>query len=60
MMVTLLPAAGAGYFASLLGFGGWLAPLVLHVIWGLSLGAIYGIESNRGMESPTSRSHAKA
>ena len=42
MMATLLSAAGAGIFANLLGFGGWLAPFVPHVIWGVSLGTCYG------------------
>lgn len=42
MMVLLMPPAGAGWFAANLGYGAPLAALVLHVIWGASLGAIYG------------------
>lgn len=41
MMVLLMPPAGAGWFAANLGYGAPLAALVLHVIWGISLGLIY-------------------
>lgn len=41
MMVTLLPAAGAGFFGAGLGWGAPLSALILHWIWGFSLGVIY-------------------
>ena len=41
MMVLLMPPAGAGWFAARLGYGAPLAALVLHLIWGFSIGAIY-------------------
>lgn len=42
MMVLLMPPAGAGWFGANLGYGAPLAALVLHFIYGFSLGAIYG------------------
>lgn len=42
MMVLLLPPAGAGWFGANLGYGAPLAALVLHIIYGFTLGAIYG------------------
>ena len=42
MMVLLMPPAGAGWFGANLGYGAPLAALVLHIIYGFSLGAIYG------------------
>jgi uncharacterized membrane protein YagU involved in acid resistance len=47
MMVLLLPAAGAGFFGVKLGYGAPLATLVLHLIWGFSLGLIYGFLTPR-------------
>lgn len=42
MMLVLMPAAGAGFFGALLGYGAPLAALVLHLIYGFSLGAFFG------------------
>ncbi|MGE3280044.1 MAG: DUF6789 family protein [Alphaproteobacteria bacterium] len=41
MMVTLLPAAGAGFFGAYLGWGTPVSALILHWIWGVSIGVIY-------------------
>lgn len=41
MMVLLMPPAGDGWFAAYLGYGAPLAALVLHIIYGFSLGGFY-------------------
>lgn len=42
MMIIVMPMAGAGLFAMSIGVGAAIATLVLHVIFGVVLGAVYG------------------
>jgi hypothetical protein len=42
MMSMVLPMAGAGFFAVAIGLSATVATLVLHVIFGLVLGAVFG------------------
>jgi hypothetical protein len=44
MMIVVMPMAGAGFFGSNLGMMAPVMTLVLHVIFGLVLGAIYALE----------------
>lgn len=41
MMVLLIPAAGAGFFGSRIGWSLPVTALILHLIWGGSLGLFY-------------------
>lgn len=43
MMVIVMPLAGKGLFAIQIGIMAAVATLVLHLIWGASLGAIFGL-----------------
>lgn len=60
MMVLLMPPAGAGWFAANLGYGAPLAALVLHIIYGTALGAIYGALTPAGERVPRHHSPALA
>jgi hypothetical protein len=42
MMVTFLPLAGAGFFGVKIGAGAVVGLLMLHLLYGLVLGATYG------------------
>ncbi|MDT8439707.1 MAG: hypothetical protein RQ729_11935 [Wenzhouxiangellaceae bacterium] len=42
MMVVLMPMMGAGFFALNMGMMATVATLMLHVIFGAVLGAVYG------------------
>lgn len=42
MMVVFMPLIGAGLFANNLGWAVWAVTLVLHVIYGWTLGFTYG------------------
>ena len=42
MMIIAMPMAGAGFFGMALGIMAPIATLVLHLIYGLILGAVYG------------------
>lgn len=44
MMVFIMPVAGAGFFAMNLGFDVLVATLVLHWIYGVTLGLVYAAE----------------
>jgi len=44
MMIVLMPMAGAGFFATHLGIMALVMTLILHVIYGLVLGAVYALE----------------
>jgi hypothetical protein len=44
MMIVMMPMAGAGFFGSHLGMMAPVMTLVLHVIYGFVLGAVYGLE----------------
>lgn len=44
MMTIIMPAAGAGMFALHLGIGGLITTFILHMIYGLTLGTVYGAE----------------
>ncbi len=46
MMVVLMPLAGTGPFADQLGISGALAPLGLHVVYGLVLGTAFARLAN--------------
>ena len=45
MMIVMMPMAGAGLFGLGLGMMTPVATLVLHVVYGLVLGGIYGLLS---------------
>ncbi|MEJ2433707.1 MAG: hypothetical protein P8Y53_11305 [Pseudolabrys sp.] len=57
MMVLLMPPAGAGFFGVYLGYGAALATLILHFIYGFTLGAAYGLLTPRA-HAPHERRHA--
>lgn len=42
MMIAVMPMAGAGIFGFHLGIGAPIATLVLHWVYGMMLGAVYG------------------
>lgn len=42
MMSMVLPMAGAGFFGANIGLGAAVATLVLHVVFGLVLGTVFG------------------
>jgi hypothetical protein len=44
MMVVMMPMAGAGFFGSHLGIMAPVMTLMLHVVFGFVLGAIYALE----------------
>ena len=44
MMIIMMPMAGAGLFGMSLGIMAPLMTLMLHLIFGLVLGWIYGLE----------------
>ena len=43
MMVAFMPLAGAGFFGAKIGITAVLGPLILHLIYGVVLGATYGL-----------------
>jgi hypothetical protein len=43
MMVTFLPLAGAGLFGSKIGAAAVIGLLILHLIYGVVLGGVYGV-----------------
>ena len=47
MMIIPMPMAGAGLFAVNLGIGAPIATLILHIIFGAVLGAVYGLLRKR-------------
>lgn len=48
MMIVAMPMAGAGLFGLTLGIGAPIATLVLHLVFGAVLGAVYGwLQSER-------------
>lgn len=44
MMIVMMPMAGAGFFGSHLGMTAPVMTLMLHVVFGLVLGAVYALE----------------
>jgi len=44
MMVVMMPIAGVGLFAAKLGMMAAVMTLVMHVIYGIVLGGVYGLE----------------
>ena len=48
MMILPMPMAGAGLFGLKLGIGAPVATLILHIIYGTVLGAVYG-RCNKGI-----------
>lgn len=48
MMTTVMPLAGAGFFAAQIGIAAAIAALVLHLIYGAVLGAVYGALVGKG------------
>lgn len=44
MMIVVMPMAGAGFFGGNLGMMAPVMTLVLHIIYGVALGGIYGLE----------------
>jgi len=44
MMIVMMPMAGAGFFGSHLGMMAPVMTLVLHVVFGFVLGAVYALE----------------
>jgi hypothetical protein len=44
MMVAMMPMAGAGFFGSHLGMMTPVMTLMLHIVFGFVLGAVYGLE----------------
>ena len=42
MMIIPMPMAGAGLFGLNLGIGAPIATLILHIVFGVVLGAVYG------------------
>jgi hypothetical protein len=44
MMVIMMPMAGAGFFGMNLGAMAPVMTLILHIIYGVVLGAVYGLE----------------
>lgn len=42
MMILVMPVAGAGFFGMKLGIGAPVATFILHIIYGIMLGAIFG------------------
>lgn len=47
MMIVMMPMAGAGFFGLNLGMAGPVMTLVLHLIFGAVLGAVYGARAAR-------------
>jgi hypothetical protein len=47
MMVMLIPAAGAGFFGVRIGWTLPVTALILHWIWGISLGLFYRFYADR-------------
>lgn len=43
MMVVMMPMAGAGFFGLALGMAAPVVTLVLHLVFGAELGAVYGV-----------------
>lgn len=43
MEIVLMPMAGKGLFGLNVGMMGWIMPLVMHVIYGVVLGGVYGV-----------------
>lgn len=50
MMLVLMPLGGAGWFALNAGFGAPVTQLVLHLVYGLVLGLVYGWLPHRDVE----------
>jgi hypothetical protein len=44
MMIAMMPMAGEGFFGSHLGMMSPITTLLLHVIYGVVLGAVYALE----------------
>jgi hypothetical protein len=44
MMIAMMPIAGAGFFGSHLGMTAPVMTLMLHIIFGFVLGAVYALE----------------
>ncbi|MEF2548484.1 DUF6789 family protein [Aurantimonas sp. E1-2-R+4] len=55
MMIVAMPMAGAGFFGMALGIMAPIATLVLHVIYGLVLGAVFGRLESRTVHSAHAR-----
>jgi hypothetical protein len=47
MMIAMMPLAGAGFFGMQLGMAAPLMTLMLHLIFGAVLGAVYGARVQR-------------
>lgn len=47
MMVAMMPLAGAGFFGMQLGMAAPLMTLMLHLVFGAVLGAVYGARAPR-------------
>jgi hypothetical protein len=44
MMIAMMPMAGAGFFGSHLGMTAPIMTLMLHIVSGFVLGALYALE----------------
>lgn len=52
MMIIMMPMAGAGLFGVNLGMAAPVGTLVLHLVYGAVLGAVYGALTHRAEETP--------
>jgi hypothetical protein len=46
MMIVMMPMAGAGFFGQVLGIAAPVMTLMLHLVFGAVLGAVYGIRAS--------------
>ncbi len=60
MMIVAMPIAGAGFFGMGFGIMAPIATLILHVIYGLVLGAVFGRLESRTDHSARSATDAGA
>lgn len=44
MMVVMMPMAGAGFFGATLGMMAPVMTLIMHLVYGVVLGGVYGLE----------------
>jgi hypothetical protein len=57
MMIAIMPVAGAGFFGMHIGPEAPVATLILHIVYGVVLGATYGALAGHGSAQRFSESH---
>jgi len=51
MMIAVMPMAGAGFFGMSLGVMAPMMTLVMHLVFGIVLGAVYAMTATQGAEA---------